>query len=138
MIADWDSAFSEGNAHGILGHLAPQDRRHEDENYRLWSIGMYWTEDRTSESTIKQFQLDGDRAFMVLEQNRRTCFRRPLPIYRPLCRLLLGLFSNFVIIEREVKRTEWVKSGEGWLCRSQERLTYRTRLQLRRNSSKPA
>ena len=137
MIADWDSAFVQGNTHGIRGHLAPQDRR-EEENFRQWAVGFDWTEDRVSESAIRQFEMDGFRAFVVIEQNRRICYRRPLPTYAPLGRLLLNLFSKFVVIERQVIRTEWAKSSEGWLCHSELTLRYRTQLRLRKPMTKPA
>jgi len=141
MIADRDNAFCQGNTHGIFGHFVPYDRHREQEKYRLWTIAMDWTEDRISESLITQFEFDGSRAFVVVEQNRHICFRNPLPVYTLISRLLLGLLSKFVIIEREMKRSEWVTSSEGWKCYSEERLTYRTRSRLRgrlTNATRPA
>jgi hypothetical protein len=80
MVADWDEAYTERNAHGLIGHGLPDDPRRE-QVYRVWAAVTDWTEDTTAQSTIQQFCWDEEQAVTVVEQRRSFCFRRPLPEY---------------------------------------------------------
>ncbi len=130
MIADWDAAFAEGNAQGVVGHCLPNDAQHED-CHRRWALVMDWMEDAAAHSTIQQFRLHEGRVTMVVETRRSFCYCRPLPEYAPLGRALLGFVARFVFAEREVSRLVWVNTQEGWLCQSEKRLSYRVRMRRR-------
>ena len=131
MLTDWDNAFVQQNAQGILGHCVPRTRQQEEALYNGWKLFMFWIEDATAQTTLKQFHFNGTQATVVVEQQRSFCFRRPQPSYAPLGRALVGLASKFVIVERDIKRTEWNQTQEGWLCQSEKKLSYLLRIRRR-------
>lgn len=137
MVADWDEAYAQRNAHGMVGHGLPDEPRRE-QVYRAWAVVTDWTEDTTAQSTVHSFRWDGEQVVTVVEQRRSFCFRRPLPEYALPGRLVLGLLARFTFLEREVNRFIWVKTWEGWLCQSEQRLSYRLRLQRRGAPSRTA
>ena len=131
IISGWDTAYSEGSPHGILGHYVPDDRRRGEQSHQSWRVVMDWIEEASARSTLSLFRLDGARASATVEQCRRFSFRRPKPSFAPLGRGVLGWLSRLVFVEREVSRVSWVKTGEGWLCQSEERLSYHVRVKRR-------
>ena len=130
MIGDWDAAYTEGNAYGMVGHGVPEATAVEN-NRRKWASVMDWTEERTAHSTIRELCLGEGRATVVVERHSQFCFRRPLPTYLPLGRAFLGFCARFVFTDREVSRSTWVNTRVGWLGYDWQRLSYRCRVRMR-------
>lgn len=137
MIADWDTAFADGNPDGMTGHFVPEEPRRVEKCRQAWANVMEWTEDAKAHSTIQEFCFHGEKATVVAEQKRSFCFSRPPSTFALAGWVLLGWFSRFVFVEREVSRSEWRKTPEGWLCEADKRLSYRVRIRRRVLTIKP-
>ena len=126
-------AFQEKNAAGLLGHYTPEYFKEGEHKWRqMWVDLFEWMDDTSCNSTIVEFEWIDNEAIIISDQKSSISFARPPATVNWFGRLAFGFLAKFVIVQKQRSESSWVKTREGWLCRSEKSLSNKIRLRRRR------
>lgn len=128
-LADWDSAYMQGDAYGYLGHCVPDETGQYDRNLQFYHSFMNMSEVLESKTTIQEFTLEASEVRVTIQVDQKLIMR-----YQSTVRLksIVSWLSRLVFVSCEVRRLVWLETPEGWLCKSDD--TVSSRVRVRRKS----